>query len=340
MNSLEYKTQLEKLIECLPAGERDEAVSFYMEAIADRIDEGMTEEEAVAATVSPVEAAKAILSEKIIELQDADSCHCEDFLVDDLRDAYNSLPSPDASHGEQTQECQETPGFCARLRERKLSALEWVAVVVTSPLWLSLAVAAIALMLGVAVLVLALYLCVWILIACVWIVGAACVLAFPAGIILAIWGLQIESLPYVLVNAGYALFLFGAGMWILKGALVLTKAFWRCQSVQVTIMNRKWGRIETRRDDEVTSEDASASTTESARVNHASSGATHKVFFRVCLIMLLAGIVCVAAAFLLSGFDWHIFLTSVYDHGNVYLGGVKVEHPETLLFSPYAILLM
>ena len=48
MNIEEYKSHLTALLRSLPAEEREEAVSFYMESIADRIDEGMSEEEAVA----------------------------------------------------------------------------------------------------------------------------------------------------------------------------------------------------------------------------------------------------------------------------------------------------
>lgn len=48
MTAQEYLTELKRLLYPLSDDERKEAVAFYYESIADRIDEGLTEEEAVA----------------------------------------------------------------------------------------------------------------------------------------------------------------------------------------------------------------------------------------------------------------------------------------------------
>ena len=48
MTAQEYLTELKRLLCPLSDDERKEAVAFYYESIADRIDEGLTEEEAVA----------------------------------------------------------------------------------------------------------------------------------------------------------------------------------------------------------------------------------------------------------------------------------------------------
>ena len=48
MNKEEYRLQLATLLYSLPEKEREEAVAFYMEMITDRMDEGMSEEEAKA----------------------------------------------------------------------------------------------------------------------------------------------------------------------------------------------------------------------------------------------------------------------------------------------------
>lgn len=48
MTAQEYLTELKRLLYPLSDDERKEAVAFYYESIADCIDEGLTEEEAVA----------------------------------------------------------------------------------------------------------------------------------------------------------------------------------------------------------------------------------------------------------------------------------------------------
>ncbi len=39
--------------------------------------------------------------------------------------------------------------------------------------------------------------------------------------------------------------------------------------------------------------------------------------------------------FIASGFDWRVFLASLYTERNVYLDGMLVPNPENLLFSPF-----
>lgn len=62
MNKKDYLDRLEALLSCLPQDKRTEAVSFYEEAIDDRIEEGMSEEDAVSA-MGPV----GITAEMILE---------------------------------------------------------------------------------------------------------------------------------------------------------------------------------------------------------------------------------------------------------------------------------
>lgn len=62
MNKKDYLDRLGALLSCLPKDKRAEAVSFYEEAIDDRIEEGMSEEDAVSA-MGPV----GITAEMILE---------------------------------------------------------------------------------------------------------------------------------------------------------------------------------------------------------------------------------------------------------------------------------
>lgn len=63
MNKQEYLARLDALLACLPKDARAESLTFYAEMIDDRIEDGMTEEEAVDALGSPGMAAEAILDD-------------------------------------------------------------------------------------------------------------------------------------------------------------------------------------------------------------------------------------------------------------------------------------
>lgn len=58
----EFLGRLGELLACLPAEQVEETKAFYAEAIADRMEDGMSEEEAVAAMGTPGEVAEATLA--------------------------------------------------------------------------------------------------------------------------------------------------------------------------------------------------------------------------------------------------------------------------------------
>lgn len=61
MDKQAFLTRLGELLACLPADKVAESKAFYAEAIADRMEDGMTEQEAVAALGSPGAVAEEIL---------------------------------------------------------------------------------------------------------------------------------------------------------------------------------------------------------------------------------------------------------------------------------------
>ena len=61
MNKESYLAQIRQLLQSLPEEDRERSLAFYAESIDDRIEDGMSEEEAVASMERPEEAAKAIL---------------------------------------------------------------------------------------------------------------------------------------------------------------------------------------------------------------------------------------------------------------------------------------
>lgn len=196
MNKREYLDRLEDLLACLSKEQRAESLAFYEEMIDDRIEEGMTEEEAVAALDAPGVAAEAILDE---------------------------LPA--------------VPRAVAKTR-RKSRVLLWAAVIVGSPIWLSLLVAFVI----VAVTV---YACIWILAACIWVVAAALVVAFPFSLLLAFWGVCAGNVPYALAQAGMGLvgLAFGAlcfkGAWVASKQLVRLSRLWLAKVASPFVKRRK-----------------------------------------------------------------------------------------------------
>ena len=353
MNTEEYKSQLTALLRSLPQKEREEAVSFYMESIADRIDEGMSEEEAVAMMASPGQGAGADIAEA------GEKKNTRGWVVLSV-DGTDEPDFPENIAGiEATEDVVEgseaastsLDGFFARAKERRFTPLEWVVLIVTSPLWLTLLVAVaactLALAIGVAAIVLALYICAWTLIACLWIIGGAFVVSAPAALLFVIWGLQTGNIPFSLVNTGYALLLFGGGMWVLKSAFAVTRAFLRWQKENVVV---RFSRHGSNFAEETGPVDASSATNRLHYVGETSmqgdgdalkDGAAVEVlgapFFRICWILALAGLACVLVGFLASGLDWRVFLTSNFSHGKVYLGGMEVACPEQLFLSPLVL---
>ena len=65
MNKAEFFAKLRRGLAGLSRREAEERLAFYREAIDDRMEEGLTEEEAVRAVGSPVEIAAAIRSETV-----------------------------------------------------------------------------------------------------------------------------------------------------------------------------------------------------------------------------------------------------------------------------------
>lgn len=185
MNKQEYINRLNELLACLPADHRLESISFYEEMIDDRMEDGMTEEQAVAALDAP-----GIAAEKILD----------------------DLPA--------------VPRVVVKTR-RKSRALLWGAAIIGSPLWVALALAFAATVLGI-------YLCIWLLAACIWVIAIGGVLCLPLGTLLAFWGIEAG-------NTTFALWGFGSGLvGSALGALCARGAF--AASKQLALLSHKWLR--------------------------------------------------------------------------------------------------
>ena len=167
----------------LPQEELEERLGFYSEMIDDRMEEGVTQEDAVAAVGEPDEIVTQILADV------------------PLAKLVKEKVKP----------------------KRRLRAWEIVLLIVGSPLWLSLLIAAAAILLSV-------YIVLWSLIISLWAIEAAfaasALASAAAAVILAVSGSTgsgIAALGAGCTCAGLAIFLFFGCKAATKGIIKLTK---------------------------------------------------------------------------------------------------------------------
>ena len=165
MTKYEFVTTLTHRLSHLPREAVEERVNFYIESIEDRIEDGVPEEEAVAAVGSPEEIAAQIMGE---------------------------LPRP----------AFEVP---RKEQKRRPSAVETVLLILGAPNWLSLLIAAFAVVLSV-------YISLWAVIISLWAIFASFVGCALGGIV--------GGAFLAFTNGASGVFLIGAGLFC-AGASVL-----------------------------------------------------------------------------------------------------------------------
>lgn len=184
MTKQEFMTALQNKLSGLPRAEVEERLHFYDEMIEDRIEDGCTEEEAVLAIGTVEEVAARILGE---------------------------IPFVKIAK--------------ERIRpKRRLRRWEILLLVLGSPIWLSLGIAAVA-------AVLSLYVVLWSLVASLWAIFASLAACAPGGVATGI-GFALGSNPFAglamigggLLCAGLAVFLFFGCNVAVKGAVRLTRS--------------------------------------------------------------------------------------------------------------------
>ena len=187
MNKQEFLAQLKKALSGLPKEDIDERLTFYREMIEDRMEEGLSEEAAVA-DIGTVE---EIVSQVIEETP----------IVRLVREKV----SP----------------------KRGLRAWEIVLLVLGSPIWLSLLLAALA-------VALAVYIVVWAVVLALWAIDVSFIAGALGGIAMGVIqicsGNSIKGLAFIgagVLLAGLAIFMFLGCKAATKGAVKLTKKITR-----------------------------------------------------------------------------------------------------------------
>ena len=183
MNKQEFLEQLRGSLSGFPQEDVDERLSFYSEMIDDRVEEGLSEEEAV----SGIGTVDEVTSQIIGDIP--------------LSKIVKEKVKP----------------------RRKLRAWEIVLIVLGSPIWLSLLIAAVC-------VVISIYAVLWSLIISLWAVELAVALSFIyciiSGVVCFALGHTFTGLAVLgagLFCAGIAIFLFFGCKAATKGIVVLTK---------------------------------------------------------------------------------------------------------------------
>lgn len=183
MNKQEFMRQLRKSLQGLPQKDIEERLTFYGEMIEDRKEEGLSEEEAVAAVGSVEEIVAQILAD--------------------------TPPSKNITKKAKPK--------------RPLKAWEIVLLALGSPIWLSLGIAAVA-------VILSFYISIWAVIISLWAVFGAFIGCAVAGIVSGIVFICISKVLIGIamlaagsVCAGLSIFTFYGCKAATKGILTLTK---------------------------------------------------------------------------------------------------------------------
>lgn len=183
MDKQAFLGQLGKKLVGLPHDEIAERLAFYSEVIDDRMEEGLSEDEAVAAAGSVDELTSQVITDSLL---------------------VENIKTPNAA-------------------ERRLSPQEILLLILGSPIWLSLLVAAVA-------MILSLYVSLWAVIISLWAVfGSLVGCAFGgigAGIFLVCRGNTLSGVAILgagILCSGISIFLFYSCKAVSVGTISLTK---------------------------------------------------------------------------------------------------------------------
>lgn len=141
----------------------------------------------------------------------------DDRVADGLteEEATAQLDDPKAAARAIIADLPVVPRTVARTKQRN-RALYWTLVILGSPLWLTLLLAA-------GMLVLAGLLTIWCLILGLWLLAAGLLAGGPLGIGVCLWALAVGQPAYGVFELGSGLLCFGLGLFCLHGAVAASK---------------------------------------------------------------------------------------------------------------------
>ena len=195
MSKQEFIDELRAKLSKLPNIDIEERLRFYEEMINDRMEDGLSEQEAISGIGS----------------------------IDEIyAQFYQDVPKSHLNLDKARQKAKTR-------KNRKIIILSSTAII-WGPILIALAVSALAVAISLVALAISLFVTLWALIGSVWIIFAAFALSAPAAILIAILNIFSGNiLPGIaiigggMVVAGLAIFAFFGALYATKGSAVLTK---------------------------------------------------------------------------------------------------------------------
>ncbi len=207
MNKTQLLETLKKELSFLPAEELESRLAFYSEMIDDRIEEGLTEDDAVAAIGDVDEIISQLKSEK--------PPVAETLCENPYKNTKNQEPKQ-----EQTQKPQQA-------QKRKLGAWAIILIVLGSPIWISLGAVALS-------IVITIYAVLWAVTGSLWAVPTSLAGVFlggiAAGVVTIVYGnafLGITLIGAAIACAGIAIFAGFGCFYLTRLAVFLSKTIAR-----------------------------------------------------------------------------------------------------------------
>lgn len=228
MNKHEFLAALRRELSALPHSELTEQLNFYSEMIDDRMEEGMTEEEAV----SGIGTVEFVAAQILVDLNLADPPVSPTPESAEKEEEPTVEPTPQIKHEQQDTENPD---------ETKEGMRWWIILllILGAPLWIPLLVTA-------AAVVLSLYVTLWAVVAALWSIPVsltACALTGCMGTIpLLFSGKWIAALMWLgigLASGGLAIFSILGCAAVTKGAALLTKL--GCKGIKALLKSRRKG---------------------------------------------------------------------------------------------------
>ena len=184
MNKSQLIDKLKKELSCLPKEEIENLISFYSEMIDDRIEEGLSKNDAVAA------------------IGDADD------IIAQIKAEYP--PS------QKTQSALSKEQKTKKSNNKKLKAWAIILITLGSPIWLSLGIAAFVALISV-------YVVIWAVAGSLWSVPAALAGVSVGGTVLGIVNICYGNVPFGIALVGAATASAGLTIFAVFGCLYLTR---------------------------------------------------------------------------------------------------------------------
>lgn len=192
MTKLEFINQLGDLLSTLPPDEVKPILDYYLESIADRMDDGMTEEEAIASLGDPGELAQKHLSEMVPP----------------------KAPEPETESLVIPEEYLEP-----KPRKHRLPLWAIILLIIGFPVWGGIGI-------GILGAVLGIYVAIWSILLSLLVAAGSMILGGIAGVVAACFGFVVPASPPVLVLAmGLSLICTALGFLLLPAGIFLIRAF-------------------------------------------------------------------------------------------------------------------